>query len=348
MAAVVKVALPPLGRDTPYGLVPEWCQSDTGACGAPCATGAWRRALLEATPCAATFPHPHAQGSAVTAMARDMSEPAILEGADAAPLEHLYREALCALCEVMRLAGARYWQARFLAMLEQWDQTGEVTLFRAAGRGLSDLIIVPTNFPLLSGVQAAWLDRCLDLLDATAETCVDVVRAPDLTSMSVYPTASQLSAYHTAHIQAMLLARGAQLREQVQRLHGRPIADAIWEVIDRSWRVRELHSLSGSRCRVCWRRFVTPAEVPRLPSALVHGHGRQLVARAAACEQDAACRRAPRAIQAAVERYRPPVLQSQEDAVACPHCGTRCNAGALRWDLLEHPLRLRERPSPWT
>ncbi|HEV2459030.1 MAG TPA: hypothetical protein VGS80_11775 [Ktedonobacterales bacterium] len=297
-------------------------------------------------------------------MTHDRSEPAILEGADAAPLEHLYREALRALCEVMRLAGTGYWQARFLAMLAQWDQTGEVTLFRAAGRGLSDLIIVPTNFPVLSGVQAAWLDRCLDLLDTTAETCVDVVRAPDLTSMTVYPTASQLSAHHTAQlsahhtaqIQAMLLARGARLREQVQRLHGRPIAHAIWQVIDRSWRVRELHSLSGSRCRVCWRRYVTPAEVAfaaagrwlrrTLPTALVRGDGVQIVQRAAACEQDRACLRAQRAIQAAVARARPVVLQSQEDAPVCPHCGTRCNAEGLRWDLLEHPLRLRERPAP--
>lgn len=72
----------------------------------------------------------------------------------------------------------------------------------------------------------------------------------------------------------------------------------------------------------------------------------QIVQRAAACEQDRACLRAQHAVQAVVERYRPPVLQSQEDAAECPHCGTRCNAEGLRWDLLEHPLRLQERPAP--
>jgi hypothetical protein len=97
---------------------------------------------------------------------------------------------------------------------------------------------------------------------------------------------------------------------------GKPLEVALWdEVIDRHWLVRELHGLSGSRCRVCWRCFVSPADVafaaagrglrPRLPSALVHGRGRQLVMRAAACEQDAACRQAQRALQAAVAESSP-------------------------------------------
>lgn len=285
-------------------------------------------------------------------MAPDTGESALLQGTDAAPLEHLYREALSALGDVMRLAGARGWQARLLAMLEQWDQTHEVTLFRAAGRGLSDLIIHPTNFPALSGVQAAWLDRCLDLLDATASVCVEVVRAPDLTN-----TSADQSVYHTSQIQARLLYR-AQLREQVQRLHGQPIAYAIWEVIDRHWRVRELRSLSGSRCTVCWRRYVTPEEVAfaaagrwlrrTLPTALVHGEGRQIVERAAACEQEPECLTAQRAVREAIEQSRPPVLQATEDAAGCPHCGSRRNQVALRWDLLEDPLRLHERPSRYT
>ncbi|HEX9412330.1 MAG TPA: hypothetical protein VF916_02410 [Ktedonobacterales bacterium] len=308
-------------------------------------------------------------------MAQDTGEPAllpILQGPDAAPLEHLYRAALGALHEVMQRARATQWQAELRAMLEEWDQAHEVRRFRAARYGLSDLIIHPANFPALNQVQAAWLDRCLDLLAATAHICLAVVRAPDLSGLNAYQLqgmrryhAAQQNAYQLQGMRryhAVLQEEVARAQATAQGAHqGRPLEYAIWQVIDHYGGyggLQGLHSLTGSRCRVCWRRFVTPAEVafaaagrwlrPRLPSALVHGHGRQLVARAAACEQDAACRRAQRAIQAAVERYHPPVLQSQEDAVACPHCGTRCNAGALGWDLLEHPLRLRERPSPWT
>lgn len=293
-------------------------------------------------------------------MAQRAGEPAllpILQGPEAVPFEHLYREALNALHEVMQQARASHWQAEVLAMCEEWDHTREVSRFRAAGRGLADLIIHPANFPALDGVQAAWLDRCLDLLVAAAQTSLDVVRPPELSNLSAW-NAYQIAVMHSHQ---------ARLREQVGRVQaaaqgaadtpGKPLEVALWdEVIDCHWRVRELHSLSGSRCRVCWRRFVSPAEVafaaagrwlrPRLPSALVQGRARQLVLRAAACEQDAACRRAQRALQAAVERYRPVVLQAQEDAPVCPHCGTRCNAEGLRWDLLEHPLRLRERPAP--
>jgi hypothetical protein len=308
-------------------------------------------------------------------MAQDTGVPAllpILQGPEAAPFEHLYRAALDALSEVMQQARAIYWQTALLAMLEEWDQTREVSRFRAAGRGLADLIIHPANFPALTAVQAAWLDRCLDLLIATAQTCLDVVRPPEL------PALSGLNAYQIEVMQH----HQARLREQVAHAQtaaqgaaatpdtpdtpdmpdtpetpGKPLEVAFWDkVIDRHGRVRELHSLHGSRCPVCWRRFVLPADVafaaasrwlrPRMPGALVQGHGRQLVMRAAACEQDAACRRAQRALQAAVARYRPVVLQAQEDAAVCPHCGTRCNAEGLRWDLVERPLRLRERPAP--
>jgi len=227
-------------------------------------------------------------------------------------------------------------------MLEQWDQTRELTLFRAASRGLTDLIIHPTNFPALSGVQAAWLDCCFDLLHATASICVDVVRAPDLMSKNAY------------EIQAMRLYR-AQLREHVQSLHGKPIAYAIWEVIDHYGGLQELHSVSGHRCTVCWRRYVRPAAVAfaaagrwlrrTLPTALIQGEGPPIVHRAAACEQDPECLTTERAVQEAVEQLRPAVLQATEDAAGCPHCGSRRRQVALRWDLLEDPLRLQERPS---
>jgi hypothetical protein len=294
-------------------------------------------------------------GIGVTPLATDTSEPAIrpiLQEPEAAPLEYLYRAALDALHEVMQHAKAIYWQAEVRAMLAEWDQTRGVRRFRAAGRGLGDLIMHPVNFPALDAVQAAWLNRCLDLLTATAAICLDVVRAPDLSGLDAYQIRVKQD-YHAALQEVVTRAQVAA--------HGtpsRPMEFAIWQVIDHYGGyggLQGLHSLHGSRCRVCWRRFVLPAGVafaaagrwlrPRMPGALVHGRGRQLVMRAAACEQDAACRRAQAALQAAVARYRPEVLQAQEDAPVCPHCGTRCNFEGLRWDLLEHPLRLRERPA---
>jgi hypothetical protein len=295
-------------------------------------------------------------------MAQDTAESAllpILQGPEAAPFERLYRAALDALSEVMQQARAIDWQTALLAMLAEWNQTREARRFRAAGRGLADLIIVPVNFPTLNAVQAAWLECCFGLLVATAQTCLDVVRPPDLPAPSAW-TASQIEVMQ--HYQALLREQVAHAQVAAQGAAdtpdrpSKPLEVAFCdEVIDRHWRVRELHSLSGSRCRVCWRRFVLPSGVafaaagrwlrPRMPSALVQGHGRQLVLRAAACEQDAACQRAQRALQAAVARARPEVLQAQEDAPVCPHCGTRCNTEALWWDLVEHPLRLRERPA---
>ena len=288
-------------------------------------------------------------------VAQDTREPAIrpiLRGPEAAPLEHLYRAALDALDEVMQQARAIYWQAELRAMLEEWDQTRTVRRFRAAGRGLGDLSMHPINFPALNAVQAAWLNRCLDLLTPTAAICLDVVRAPDLSGLNAYQMRVKQD-YHAALQEEVARAQAA-----ADAPPSRPVAFAIWQVIDHYGGyggLPGLHSLSGSRCRVCWRRYVSRADVafaaagrwlrPRLPSALVHGHGRQFVMRAAACEQDAACRRAQRAIQMAVARYRPVVLQAQEDVPVCPHCGARCNAEGLRWDLVERPLRLRERPA---
>jgi hypothetical protein len=294
-------------------------------------------------------------------MAQDTAESAllpILRGPEAAPLEHLYRAALDALHEVMQQARATHWQAELRAMLEEWDQTRAVSRFRAARYGLSDLIIHPVNFPALNTVQAAWLDRCLNLLTATAASCVRVVRAPDLSGLNAYQLRGMRGSQAALQVEVARV-QAEQAQNAPPGTPGRPLEEAIWQVIDHYGGyggLQGLYSLSGSRCRVCWRRYVTPAEVafaaagrwlrPRMPSALVHEQGRQLVARAAACEQDAACRRAQRAIQAAVACYRPVVLQAQEDAPVCPHCGTRCNAAALRWDLVEHPLRLQERLAP--
>jgi hypothetical protein len=278
---------------------------------------------------------------------------AILHGPEGAPIEHLYRAALDALCEVMQQARATYWQVELVAMLEEWDQTRAVSRFRAAGRGLADLIINRVNFSTLNAVQAAWLDCCLDLLIATAQSCLDVVRPPELPALNAW-NASQITVMQ--HSQARLreqVARAQAAAKGAAGMPGTPLAVAFWdEVMDRHWRMRDLHTLHGSRCRLCWRRFVLPAAVARaaagrwlrsrMPSALVQGRGRHLVRRAAACEQDATCQRAQRAVQAAVARARPVVLPAQEDAPVCPHCGTRCHAEGLRWELVEHPLRLRE------
>ena len=198
-------------------------------------------------------------------MAQRTGEPAllpILQGPEAAPFEHLYREALNALHEVMQQAGASHWQAELLAMRDEWDHTRAVSRFRAAGRGLGDLIMHSANFPALNQVQAAWLDCCLDLLVAAAQTSLDVVRPPDLSGLNAYQI-------------GVMKYEQARLQEQVGRVQaatqgapdtpGKPLEVAIWdEVIDRHPRVQDLHSLSGSRCRVCWRRFVSPADVWRL------------------------------------------------------------------------------------